>query len=325
MRASSLILIALLALPALAAAPPKPGYRVHDFTPTFWRYWDEAKDKPQAEQVRLFEERVVRAHPEVYNATVLTLEKDKPLGPQLAERWPRAMAFVGPHLDVARMLSGRVGKDLPRYDARFRKAFPDFAYTGDVYFLVSMGAFDGATRQVNGRTALLFGTDVMAAVYGAEANPESFFDHELFHIYHEQFPDPALEDTLAQKLWHEGLAVYVADTLNPGTPEAILFGLPRDMPARSRANLPALAAQLRAKLDSKEQGDYERWFMKKSEDPVVPPRAGYFLGYLVAKELGRTRSLRELARLRGPALRKELDRVLRQLEQTPAAAAPAAK
>ena len=320
MRPLVLVLV-LAALPALAAAPHKPGYRVHDFTPTFWRYWDEAKDKTPEEQVRLFQQRVVQAHPEVYNATVLTLDKDKPLVEHYLQAWPKVMAFVGPHLDVARMLSTRVGKDLPRYDARFRKSFPDFAYTGDVYFMVSMGAFDGATRQVNGRTALLFGTDVMAAVYGAEANPESFFDHELFHIYHEQFPDPALEDTLAQKLWHEGLAVYVADTLNPNTPESILFGLPRDMPARSRENLPALAAQLRAKLDSKEQEDYQRWFMKKSEDPVVPPRAGYFLGYLVAKELGRTRSLRELARLRGPALRKELERVLNQLEQAPVPAA----
>ena len=38
-----------------------------------------------------------------------------------------------------------------------------------------------------GQQALLFGLDMMAYVYGNDADPEPFFDHELFHIYHSQF------------------------------------------------------------------------------------------------------------------------------------------
>lgn len=306
-----LALALVLSLPLAAhAAAPRATYRVHDLTPTFWAYWDEARDLPAEEQVRLFEERVVARHPDVYTARVLGLDPDVPLRAALRERWPKFLAFVGAQLPLARKLSASVGHELPRYDARFREAFPDFAYTGDVYFLVSVGAFDGGTRPVRGRTALLFGVDVIARVYGEEADPESFFDHELFHLYHHQFPDPLLEGTLGRSLWTEGLAVYVADRLNPGTPAAVLFGLPRDTPERVRANLPAYAREMRQKLLLRSPEEEKRWFQGSGDGTDFPGRAGYTLGYLVAREVARGKSLRQLARLRGKALRRELERAL---------------
>jgi hypothetical protein len=311
-RTLTLGLLLLLSLPALAT--PKPTYTVKDLTPTFWRFWDKARGKPEAEQLRLLREHVVATHPDVYTAEVLTLDPSRPLDEELARRWPRFLSFAGKHLDSARTLSASLKKDLPHYEARFRRTFPDLAYTGEVYFLASLGAFDGGTREVKGRTALLFGVDVIAAIYGEKADLESFFDHELFHIYHQQFPDPELEDTVARALWKEGLATYVAAALNPETPESVLFGLPADMPGQARATLPKLAAELRARLDSKSPEDYKTFFLGHSQRTDIPARSGYYVGYLVARELGRTHSLPELARLRGPPLREAIESVLRQLE-----------
>ncbi len=302
----------LFSLPALAT--PKPTYTVKDLTPTFWRFWDEARGKPQAEQLRLLREHVVATHPDVYTAEVLTLDTTLPLDEALAQRWPRFLAFAGKHLDTARGLSASLKEELPRYEERFRRTFPDLAYTGEVYFVASLGAFDGGTRQVKGRTALLFGVDVIAAVYGEKADLEAFFDHELFHLYHEQFPDPELEDTLARALWKEGLATYVAGTLNPETPESLLFGLPVDLPERARATLPQLARELRTRLDSKSPEDYKTFFLGHSQRKDIPARSGYYVGYLVARERGRTPSRPELARLQGRPLRDAIDRVLRQFE-----------
>lgn len=50
LRGLTLISLLLLTLPALVA--PKPFYTVKDLTPTFWRFWDKARDKPEAEQLR---------------------------------------------------------------------------------------------------------------------------------------------------------------------------------------------------------------------------------------------------------------------------------
>ncbi len=318
-RSLTLGLLLFVSLPALATPQAASTYTVKDLTPTFWRFWDEARGKPEAEQLRLLRERVIAAHPDVYTAEVLTLDTSRPFDEALARRWPRFLSFTGAHLDTARTLSASLKQDLPRYEARFRKTFPDLAYTGEVYFLASIGAFDGGTREVKGRTALLFGVDVIATVYGEKANLEAFFDHELFHIYHGQFPDPELEDTLARALWKEGLATYVAGTLNPETPESLLFGLPVDMPEQARATLPQLARELRTRLDSKSPEDYKTFFLGHSQRKDIPARSGYYVGYLVARELGRTRSLPELARLQGRPLRDAIDGVLRQLES----AAPA--
>jgi hypothetical protein len=47
--------------------------------------------------------------------------------------------------------------------------------------------------------------------------------------------------------------------------------------------------------------------------PGFPPRFGYLLGQWVAADLGRTRSLRELAELKGPPLRAEIERSLQRM------------
>src|SRR5687767_6870075 len=49
-----------------APEPASPSYRVHDLTPVFWRFWDQAAELPQADQVRLFQDQVVPAHLHVY-------------------------------------------------------------------------------------------------------------------------------------------------------------------------------------------------------------------------------------------------------------------
>jgi hypothetical protein len=307
----------LCALPSAAWADAPPfSYRVVDAMPTFWRYWEKAHGLPEAEQVRLFHKQVVAAHPDLYTANVLGFDAQRPFDAELAKRYPKYFQWVSPHFDTMRRLSAELRLQLPSYEARFRRTFPDLRYTGEVYFLNSLGAFDGATRQVKGKTALLFGVDVIATIYGATANVEPFFDHELFHIYHEQFPNPEAEGTVAGALWREGLATYVAEALNPGVSEHILFGLPEDMPARARGMLPKLAAELREKLDSKTPEDYQAFFWGNSPRQDIPARSGYFVGYQVARELARTHTLTELAHLRGPDLRAALEAALRRLESS---------
>jgi hypothetical protein len=84
-----------------------------------------------------------------------------------------------------RKLSDSLEGDLPLYLSDFQKAFPDFACQYSIYFLVSLGAFDGAVRSVNGDPALLFGVDVIARIHPQD-ELGVFFDHELLHIYHRQ-------------------------------------------------------------------------------------------------------------------------------------------
>ena len=313
-------LIALLCLAGCAHPTPapaaKPGYSVINEMPRFWRYYEQAHDKDPATQARLYQELVVAGAPHLYSPYVLSL--DTP-GLSFEEALTRRLTMVKerlePHYDNVRKLSATLEQDLPRYDARFRREFPDMAYTGKVYFLNALGTFDGAVRELEGQTTLLFGVDMIAFIYGPGPEAEALFDHELFHIYHGQFFHSLGEDAVWESLWREGLATYVAERMNPNATRKTIFGLPEDMPDRAQAALPKLAGLLREKLDSKEHADYDTFFAGAKEGREIPSRSGYFVGYQVAKKLAGDRSLAELAHLHGPELREAIRGALVELEQ----------
>jgi hypothetical protein len=285
--------------------------------PDFRKFWAQARDKDQATQVKLFQKMVSDPHPEVYNRDVLGGPPDQPFAATLPGRYPAIQAMVQPKMDLVLRLSRQIGKDLPRYESNFRKTFPDLNYTGRIYFMYSLGAFDGGTRTVQGKEALLFGLDMIAFVYGEEADPEPFFHHELFHIYHSQFFGEG--ETIAAALWREGLATYVAHALNPKAAGVNLFGIPRNTPDRTQAELARYAGALRAVLNSEKKDDYNRYFMGGMDEKAeTPARSGYYIGYRVAERLAKRHSLQELAHTPLAQLLPEIEQALKELEAEPA-------
>lgn len=318
------LFVLLLYLPTLnilaqqtpSSAPSrKPTYKLIDLTPDFWQFWAKAEKLSVPDQAKLFREMVADRHPEVYKASVINLDEKKPLDTELSARYATWHELLAPRMSIMRRVSGQISTDLPRYETNFQKAFPDMNYTGEVYFLCSLGGFDGATRTVAGKTALLFGIDMIAYVYGNDADPQPFFHHELFHIYHSQFLPDTDDDPIYRNLWREGLAEYVAKSLNPSAAGVTLFGLPLDMPQRAQAMLPALAHDLRLNLDSTSQDVREKYFFGMSSHAGVPPRSGYYVGYLVAQKIGAGKQLQDLAKITGTELRKQVEQALLELEK----------
>ncbi len=133
--------------------------------------------RPAAEQYRLFEELVRKPNAAVYEGVFHGVPKPP------AEFVPKSLEGV-PAIEASmRELSQRLSAELPAELDAFRKTFPRFQCSTPVYFLYSAGAFDGATRDVNGKTALMFGLDVIARLK-EELSP--LVVHELFHVYHER-------------------------------------------------------------------------------------------------------------------------------------------
>ena len=163
-------------------APGAARCQVVNLMPSFWRFWDAAKDRPPSTQLLLFDEMVVKEHPEVYREGVLSIGSG---GPDLTTQIANFLRGAPADIAAMRKLSDSLEGDLPLYLSDFQKAFPDFACQYSIYFLVSLGAFDGAVRSVNGDPALLFGVDVIARIHPQD-ELGVFFDHELLHIYHRQ-------------------------------------------------------------------------------------------------------------------------------------------
>ena len=287
-----------LVLTTTPGAPAPDACAATDLMPAFWSFWDAAKGLPRDEQVRLFQERVVGSHPAVYSGIFKDVPRPIPevIGDSL-DGMPAIEAGM-------RELSGRLSDELPRQIARFREAFPKFRCDTATYFLFSAGTFDGATRDVSGKEALMFGLDVIARL----KEPLSpLFAHELFHVYHaERVSKPP--EAFYWQMWEEGLASYVSGKLNPGEKACCLPPAPP-----IDAALPKIVAGALERLDSEKPEDYQLYFLGSREALAIPQRSGYVLGERIAAEAGKTRSLEKLADLQPAEVRKLVEAALRRM------------
>jgi hypothetical protein len=158
---------------------------------------------------------------------------------------------------------------------------------------------------------LMFGIDVIARLHDFP-DEQPFFHHELFHVYHGQFFEECDQAWCA--LWMEGLAVLAARTLNPAASDAeLLLGSPRPIRPEVERNRKAAVCAAVARLDSNRQTDYAALFSNGPAPGDVPPRFGYYVGYLAAQEAARERSLAQLAHLDNAAARPIVGAALARL------------
>jgi uncharacterized protein YjaZ len=127
----------------------------------------------------------------------------------------------------------------------------------------------------------------------------AFFAHELFHIYHAQALGVRPEDDARTwwSMWEEGLATYVSRQMNmPQTEQQVLW-IPSDLVAQMQKPgvIKETAKEMLADFNTTEH--YAYWFQAGHSAPTLPARAGYFMGMRMAEELGRARSLQQLAHL----------------------------
>ncbi len=274
-RPVAILFATVLAALWVAAAAPPPA--IIDLTGDYVRFYDATRDVPTAERVARFKAEMAKRIPGFYD--------EKRLGIPAADydTYVAGSFRQFPKIEADfKLRAAAVAGQLADAQADFRRSFPETAAMPPIYLLHSPGEMDGGTRDIGGGTALIFGADVIARVHRADANERPFFQHELFHVYHE----PRFKDCKALwcSLWEEGLATYVVATLNPGAkPDELL--LPAADLAAVRADPAPVACAMLAKFKSESEEDYRPLFNGGSHLPGLPERAGYFLGFLVAQQL----------------------------------------
>ncbi len=196
----------------------------------------------------------------------------------------------------------------------FKKHFPDSNFNEvKIFGAPVLLRFNGQGTQINSKPILAFGLDMIAYL---QTFPESFkgmyyvhsddvfYLHELFHIYHNEkqganglnFIEKA---TLANAAWNEGLATYISFVLNPTSSLDEAF-MDRILAEECPPNLDFLMTEFAKDVNTKvsdngSQEKYARWFLISSNNPLIPKRAGYCLGYYIVKKLNQVYSLNEMA------------------------------
>jgi hypothetical protein len=300
--------LALAAAPAAATPKASSHLELVDLTPAFAAAWERTAAMPEAERVEAFDAAFATVLPGFYDPARFK-------SPEGAERYrarllkslaafPAARAGIE---DVSHRFSGMFQPAIASFEARFG---PMTGYP-PVYLVHSLGEFDGGTRDLPQGSRLLFGADVIARIHaGHDIQP--FFHHELFHIYHAR----AFHDCEAVwcSLWEEGLAVYVASQLNPhASDDELLLTVPEPIRPEVEADRAAAVCAVAQRLDSTDEKDLSALFSSGRLSAGLPPRFGYYVGFLVAGELGKTRSLEQLAKLDREQARPLVEAALHRL------------
>lgn len=287
------------AVTAQAASRPC-GYT--DLMPAYQKFATRTASNSPEERAVAFGAQIAARYPDYYASTIYGDEaKLQARAVKFFDPARRAASFPGiPPVSDAHLeeIGSLIGRQFLKQQRRFIHTFADFQCATTVEFGVSLMKFDGHPVDIEGKPHLLFGVDVIAALHDAAEMP-SFFDHEIFHIYHKQLIATQLpkgDEPAWVSMWIEGLATYVSQRMNPKLDAQQVLWFPRDMVARMKTETPRAAGLLLRDLD-KAGSEGDRWFLASTQVEGLPERSGYYLGYLFAKSIGEHVELPALARI----------------------------
>ena len=309
----TLLLVFLLSSQWLVPASAATDCTVVDLMPP---YWQALAGKDPAAQMRTA---VIDPHPDLYNDNFVRL-------PTAAE-WEKKLAhektYAEAHRPEVTAAEQYLAANVPRYMQAFRQTFPDYRCDFTFYIAPSFGNMDGSAVTVNGKHRIIFAPDVIPRLHPLN-ELKVLIDHETFHVYHHQASgvfgvDEKAVPTIEAALWSEGLATLVSWRMNPAVSLDIALLQP-GIPEGTRAHMPAIATELLAHLDERDESTYGRYFEGGKAPEGYPARAGYYVGVLIAQNLSRRYTLRQLAHLKGPVLRSAIVSELQQLRGSAGAA-----
>jgi hypothetical protein len=303
-----MLMAAVAAVPTAAAAQPKQGLEFVDYTDDFDRVWQQVAPLPDGKKVAAFQTAFAKILPGFYEpervSDFIPPDRYRELMLSALRDYPKRRAGIQ---KVSRDFAGLVGPAQREFEARFG---PMTGYPS-VLLVHSLGEFDGGTRKLADGMHLMFGAEMIDLLY-QDKPIKPFVQHELFHLLHGRtFADC---DAVYCNLWQEGLATYVAATLNPNADHAALgMTIPAPIRPAVEANRAAAICEVRKRIHSNKPDDYAPLFYGSKKLHGFPARMGYYIGYLVAQGIGKGRDLKQLAAMQPAEVRplviQSLDRM----------------
>ena len=301
----------LSALPASSAAEDE--LQIVDLTGQFDNFAMSTIDMPDAERIVAFEQQIGPIangfyardrRPQGYDFRILVQLKAYP------QRRTEILA-----------VSRRFNQQFAPVRRKFEAIFGPVNSRQPVFLIDSLGELDGGTRELAGKYTMLFGADVIAEFHAGKSL-DAFFYHELFHLYHEPILAKCMK--LWCSLWAEGLATYASSRLDPGaSDDELVLNLPKPIRPAVEADRKRAICAVVGRLDSTTSDDFSALFQGDDQLPGLPARMGYYVGYLVASDLGRTHGLRQMAAMSLIEARPLIDASLARMATCPETTAEA--
>ena len=321
-RKALALLAATLSMPTHASDAAEPGAAESgepvdapverdgflDLMPDFWAAYDARPGADLAARAQGIFEGFFRRYADVYRISGHTPKLDDVV------RWlpgfdGRAAAVRTIHRRFARDYAGNVG--------RFRSALPDFSdRASPVTLLPSLMHFDAHLQPDGASLPLFFGPDGIVYYHGVDADLDVLFSHELFHCYQGQKNPAMCQDPSAPlyvSLWMEGTATYASERLNPGASPLHVLLDDAALAHADAASLRLASQAMLAQLDARDEATQSLFFETGHHGDGWAPRVGYAVGLRIARGLGASMSLQQMAALPARRVRETLGQALQRL------------
>lgn len=291
---------------ALQALP-----EIHNCAPAFIAFWETAQNLPLDEKIAEFEKTVYPTFPQFYGKTIKEwVEED---GKSKQDVFKKIFDNYAPIHEKFKQKTAQLSAEFAANLQTFLKTFPECEaeFNGyEIYIAHSLDCMDGGIREIDGKLYLIFGVDRIIN-HQEGASDTAFFHHEFFHVCHFQsFPYHGL---FWQALWVEGLATYASEALNPGAScTEISLDCPTNLVPACEKDINFLWNTALKFLTMKDDAAYKTFFLLSSQDVRIPKRAGYYLGYLIAKELAKSHSLHQLAQMNASTILPLIEATIKQ-------------
>jgi len=279
--------------------------RIRNLSQAFLDFWEEARGKSQAEQLRLWQELYESKHPEVFGVYFAPPYWGR------REDLPNALPRYAKDSETIEKTAEEMEKLLPPIAARVLTAFDvgEDEIEFDVIVFVGIYHAGGFVFPVVGRTTVFLAVECIATQHGP-GSAELLSAHELSHAMqfsvgfqaHSQLSAAFVEDPLSLftrldvRLFAEGFASSASKRIVPGRDESAYLFYTAEQWAWCQQNRKQLIEMTLRGLAGKDQDVYSKLFEPREGAAELPyQRTGYYVGWLAIEQLLKRYSLRELA------------------------------
>jgi hypothetical protein len=288
------------------------GVIIQDITPSFFAFWERAKECAPERQQQLWYELYEEPHRALFAvcgdrhgtrdalpAALLRFSADLP---RLRETVPQLLIALE-----------RTGPELTRL---FALECLDLRWV----ILVGMYWSDGWMVVRDGQPTCYIAVEMLESPMRAEI----LLLHEAAHVAHQICLGAEWENllTLGDSLFAEGLATLVSAQIGPGLGEAAYLWAGKDQThlrmqpmsewlAQCNAIWPALRLRLVHEIQATDAETINPYFLGDHAPADLPERVGYFAGYRLVSALAKTHPIAEMARWPSARIVQVLERELR--------------
>lgn len=185
-----------------------------------------------------------------------------------------------------------------------------------VYFVVPLQWTDGVQGRIEGKNIIAL--NARHPNFQESEGVATIIGHEFIHaVQLRNYPFRGL-NVIARSLYAEGGAVFGVRAMFPDLPEFRVIDFYQPQWEKARRASSQAAKELQPLLDgAPTDSQFTRFFGGGEEDPVLPPRMGYYLGFKIYEAIAARRGTKEALNIEPQDFLRQAKQILRdQLTST---------